>query len=327
MRLIAAAPLALALSWIVPQAASAQSAPLHVQDKAFTLYTLEEDLGQVQLGSLATEKASSPEVRQLAADVVDYHRSASERLTAEAERLGLTPPTALNPVAQRTLETLQGLQGAAFDRAFLTAQVITDYGAQFGALRETRHGFDPALRQEGARRAEEMQANRRTAERLAHELGPASGSGPHTEDRNYLLYAMHIDMAQRGFAEIAAENADDERVRAFAQELVDYHSRSYDRLAELASARGVEPLRELSTVSQGTQTAMQGLSSPVLDWTFLNAQAFTSYGAHYRYERKAIHGRDPELRDLAATEARTARQQHHRALDIINTWSWDAPAS
>jgi predicted outer membrane protein len=137
---------------------------------------------------------------------------------------------------------------------------------------------------------------------------------------------MHIDMAQRGFAEIAAERAGDERVRAFARELVDYHSRSYDRLAQLASARGVEPLRELSAVSQGTQNAMRRQGSPMLDWTFLNAQAFTSYGAHYRYEREAIHGRDPELRDLAAAEARTSREQHQRALDIINSWSWDAPA-
>ena len=40
-------------------------------------------------------------------------------------------------------------------------------------------------------------------------------------------------MAQHAFAEVAAERATDPRVRALARDLVDYHTRSYDRLVQL----------------------------------------------------------------------------------------------
>ena len=46
---------------------------------------------------------------------------------------------------------------------------------------------------------------------------------------------MHIDLAQIGFAEPAAERATDPRVRELAGDLVAYHERSYDELVNLAN--------------------------------------------------------------------------------------------
>ena len=56
--------------------------------------------------------------------------------------------------------------------------------------------------------------------------------------------------------------------------------------------------------------------------TFLNAQVFTSYGAHYRYERESTHGGDRQVKAVAAEAARDARRQHWRALRIMNDWHW-----
>lgn len=323
MRRRAVAAIATMLLALAAPAAVA-AVPLHLQDRAFLLYALELDLAQVEFGELAAEKGADAGVRDLARRVVDYHAGSRARLGQVAARNELAPPTELNPVAARTRAALQRLSGPAFDRAFLASQVIADYSAHFGARREMLHGFNPELRREAAIQAEDMRANRRAAERLARELPALPATGLNPEDGNFLAYAMHVDLAQAEFARITAERAEDERVRAFAQRMIDYHEQSYDRLARLAEARGVAPLRELSSVSLRTQDGMRRLSGLPLDWTYLNAHAFTSYGAHYRYEREAIHGQDEELRSLAAMIAREAREQHHQALDIMGDWTWGA---
>ncbi len=323
-RLAFAAPFAIVWAMTGFAPATAASAPLHVQDRAYMTYTLEQDLAQVAFSEMADRKAADPEVKRFAMLTAQYHRGSIERLQAAARRLEVEPPAALNPVAARTGSMLETLSGPAFDRAYLTSMIIAGYNGMYGARREMDHGFDPGLRAEGARQAKELLDNRRAAERLANRLSRAStADGLGGEDRNFLLYAMHIDLAQRGFAEVAAERASDPRVQTLARKLVEYHSRSYDRLARLAADKGVEPLREVSAISTGTRDRLRAMpEGATFDWAWLNAHAFTSYGAHYRYEREAIHGDDPQVKAVAAEEARTARRQHWQALRIMNDWTW-----
>jgi putative membrane protein len=302
-------------------APGATAAPLHLQDRAFLTYAIEWNLAQLAFCEMAVAKASDPEVKRLAERTIEYHTGSMERLQAAARRLDVEPPTVLNPVAERAEAMLKKLSGPAFDRAFLTSVVIGNFNGMYSARREMAHGFDSGLRAEGRRQAEELRANRLAAERLAP--ATAAANGVTAEDRNFLLYAMHTDKAQHAFAEIAAERATDPRVRALARELVDYHTRSYDRLVELARARQMDPLREVSPITSATAERLREMPrGPALDWTFLNAHAFTSYGAHYRYERESIRGGDRQVKAVAAEETRDARRQHWRSLRIMDDWDW-----
>jgi hypothetical protein len=47
------------------------------------------------------------------------------------------------------------------------------------------------------------------------------------------------------------------------------------------------------------------------------------YAAFYRYERESIHGRDQQLRDLAAQAFRDVKEHHDAALAIVRDWNWD----
>jgi putative membrane protein len=304
----------------------AAATPLHLQDRAFMTYAIEQDLAQIAFGEMAMERAADPQVKRFAEKTVTYHRGSAERLRAAAARLDVKPPAALNPVVLRTEQTLKNLTGTAFDQAFLTSTIIANLNGMYSARREMDHGFDADLRAEGARQATDLRTNRREAEQLGRRLeGPAQAGRLTAEDRNFLLYAMHIDMAQRGFAEVAAERATDPRVSALARDLVKYHSDSYDRLAQLAASKGVEPLREVSSISTGTRERLSGMESgPMLDWAFLNAHAFTSYGAHYRYERESIAGGDAQVKAIAGQGARDSRRQHWRSLRIMNDWRWSS---
>ena len=125
---------------------------------------------------------------------------------------------------------------------------------------------------------------------------------------------MDIDFTQVQLSQLAAEKARDEQVRQFARRMLDFHGRSYDRLARIAEENGIKPLQEIGLIAQTMADGLQRLSAPLFDWQYINAQVIYHYSAFYRYERESIHGRGMQLRGLAAQEFRDVKEHHDAAL-------------
>jgi predicted outer membrane protein len=315
---------AFAILLLAPIAEGTKAAELHLEDIVFLLYATELDRTQIQLGQLALEKAEDEQVRRFAGRMVDYHRQSSDRLTQIARQYGIEPPQGLSPLAERMQDGLEQLTGARFDHEYMAAQVIYDYSAHYFYRREARHGQAEQVWAEAARQAPQVREHRREAQQIAQRLEDRSPS-LHAEDRTFLLYAMDVDLTQVQLSGLAAEKAEDEQVRRFARRMVDYHGRSYDRLAGMARENGIEPLQEMGLIAHAMQDALEGLRGPMFDWQYINAQVIYHYAAFYRYERENIHGRGSELRGLAGQAFRDVQEHHDDALGIVREWSWDEP--
>ncbi|MET0387265.1 MAG: DUF4142 domain-containing protein [Polyangiales bacterium] len=74
---------------------------------------------EVEAGKLAADRALSPEVKRYGDLSARDHARADQELEAFAKRYGIK----LSNVDARKLETLRSLEGADFDRAFLTMMV------------------------------------------------------------------------------------------------------------------------------------------------------------------------------------------------------------
>jgi putative membrane protein len=84
--------------------------------------------GQIVQGKLAEEKAVNLRVRDFASTLASRHAVAKERQAEILDRLAMKPvesasSEAVRAEAQETLESLKALSGAAFDDAFLDAEV------------------------------------------------------------------------------------------------------------------------------------------------------------------------------------------------------------
>lgn len=84
--------------------------------------------GQIELNRLAVQKASSPEVRQFAQQMIDEHGEAGDNATALLNRLGVTPAETeasrnLRRNNQQTVEVLRKWEGEEFDRTFMNHEV------------------------------------------------------------------------------------------------------------------------------------------------------------------------------------------------------------
>jgi predicted outer membrane protein len=111
---------------------------------------------------------------------------------------------------------------------------------------------------------------------------------------------------------MAADKARDEQVRQFARRMLDFHGRSYDRLARIAEENGIKPLQEIGLIARTMADGLGQLSAPLFDWQHINAQVIYHYAAFYCYEHESIHGRGKQLPGLAAQAFRDVKGASRR---------------
>lgn len=100
-----------------------QDATASAADKKFVTKAMEGGMAEVQLGQLASQKASSAEVKDFGQKMVDDHTKLNDQMKPVAAQLGIAEPTSLSAKHQALMTKLQGLSGAEFDKAYMTAMV------------------------------------------------------------------------------------------------------------------------------------------------------------------------------------------------------------
>lgn len=93
-------------------------------DRNFVADMLADGSAEVELGKLAEQKASSPQVKRFARMMVEDHTRAGDQLKQIAATYDIQPDTAKgNDEAQDLMRKLSTLNGAEFDREYMSAMV------------------------------------------------------------------------------------------------------------------------------------------------------------------------------------------------------------
>lgn len=94
-----------------------------MKDKMFLRHAAEGGMAEVQLGQLATQKASSDDVKAFGQKMVDDHTMLNNELAPIADSMGVRTPKSLNKQNQAEYDKLNGLSGTDFDTEYLTVMV------------------------------------------------------------------------------------------------------------------------------------------------------------------------------------------------------------
>jgi putative membrane protein len=78
---------------------------------------------EVQLGQLAVQKASNGDVKTFGQRMVDDHTKANTQLQQIASQKGVTVASKLSAPKQKDVDKLSKLNGAAFDRSYMSMMV------------------------------------------------------------------------------------------------------------------------------------------------------------------------------------------------------------
>jgi putative membrane protein len=83
-------------------------------------------MAEVELGTLAKEKASSPDVKQFADRMVTDHSKANDELKQWAQQKNATLPTDVDAKHKATKDRLSKLSGEEFDKAYMH-EMVSDH--------------------------------------------------------------------------------------------------------------------------------------------------------------------------------------------------------
>ena len=124
--------------------AGAQS--LSDADRQFIVQAAQGGAAEVELGTLATQRAARPVVKEFGAKMVKDHGAANAELATLARAKGVDVSTTLDSAHQAVRDRLMAVQGADFDRLYMQEMVKdhTQDVAEFEQASQT--AADPDVR-------------------------------------------------------------------------------------------------------------------------------------------------------------------------------------
>lgn len=160
-------------------AARAQTDTISDQDKTFLKGQQETNIAEVALGKVAIERATTETVRELARKLVDDHQKVMELNRALSTKLGLPVPDQPSAEQQATGEKIKAQTGAAFDAAYVAAQVEGHTKSVSKAQQEASSGSHPDVKAFAAEYVPKAQMHLQHSQAAQAELASAtSGAAP-----------------------------------------------------------------------------------------------------------------------------------------------------
>lgn len=104
-------------------ASKASAAGLSKADATFVKKAASGGMAEVELGKLATQKASNPDVKQFGQKMVDDHSKANDQLKQVASEKHVTLPDGPSAKDKAMMTKLEGMSGDQFDRAYMENMV------------------------------------------------------------------------------------------------------------------------------------------------------------------------------------------------------------
>jgi putative membrane protein len=142
-------------------------------DQAFVKEAALGGMAEVDLGQLASTKATDEKVKAFAQKMVTDHSKANDELKTLASSKQMMVPTALDAKHQATHDRLAKMSGSAFDRAYVTDMVadhrkdVADFKHQAMAAK------DPDVKAFAAKTLPTLQEHLTMIEDLSKQIGSA----------------------------------------------------------------------------------------------------------------------------------------------------------
>ena len=138
-------------------------------DVEFAVEAADDGMLEVQLGTLALTKASSPQVKQYAQMMVDDHTKANDELKALAQQKNITLPTTLSNESQRIYDNFKE-KTEGFDKDYMD-QMVKDHRDVIDDFEEqAKEGEDAQVKTWASSKLVALQSHLQEAERLQETL-------------------------------------------------------------------------------------------------------------------------------------------------------------
>jgi putative membrane protein len=155
--------------------ASASTSTVSAADRAFAKEAAIGGMTEVELGNLAKQNASSADVKQFGDRMVTDHGKGNDELKLWASQNNVTLPTELDAKHKAVKDRLAKLNGAAFDKAYMTA-MVADHKEDVAKFRhESTSAHNADLKAWAGKTLPTLEDHLKMAQDTASKVGAASG--------------------------------------------------------------------------------------------------------------------------------------------------------
>jgi putative membrane protein len=154
-----------------PGSGAMDSAPMQTRmdDRKFIKDAAMGSMTEVELGKVASQKASSDAVKQFGQKMVDEHGKSTEELKKVAAQMKVNVPDTLDSKHQSRVDKLSKLSGADFDRAYIKDQVKDHQKDVKDFQDEAQTGSDPNVKTLAAKLLPTLEQHLEAAKDLSKE--------------------------------------------------------------------------------------------------------------------------------------------------------------
>ncbi len=144
-------------------------------------------------------------------------------------------------------------------------------------------------------------------------MAPAGASDLSAADKKFIQKAAVGGMAEVQLAELAQKKTSDDKVKAFAQKMIDDHTPNNEQLVKLATDKGVTPPADLDAMHQKEMSRLEALSGTKFDKAYLKGQEKDHAVMLKLFQTEAKGGHDAELKQFAQTTIPTIQSHEEMA--------------
>ena len=174
----------------------------------------------------------------------------------------------------------------------------------------------------GASQAQAQSVTQGTAPAAAAAAGaPAAPASPASKldrsDRNALIEMAQANMAEISTGKLALTKAVNPEIKAYAQRMVDEHSKALAEVQALAQAKGVELPKELTVKHKAKGAMLEALKGDIFDRTYIKQSGRRDHRVTHEQLRDNMNKiKDPDIKALAM-KMRPIVEQHLLAADEL----------
>lgn len=143
-------------------------------------------------------------------------------------------------------------------------------------------------------------ANPTDPNKAANEKAGKSGKKLSRQDRNFIEEAAIGGMAEVQMGQLAAQNAQNQAVRDFANMMVNDHTTGNQRLLDLASSLGVKPPKDLDFTHRRMDKKLRNAEKKEFDEVYVETQIKAHKKMVELMEEQTKDGENAELKQLAS---------------------------
>ena len=150
-----------------------------MSDQQFVMEVAHVGTAEVELGKLATDKASSDQVKTFGQRMADDHSKANDELKTLAQKKNITLPTELDAKHKALRDRLMMLTGEGFDRAYIQAMVGGHRQAAHLFRMEGKSGKDPDIKEWAAKTLPTVEDHLKQAQEISRGVVGTTGTMKH----------------------------------------------------------------------------------------------------------------------------------------------------